>query len=418
MLDCIFPLITCFNTAQKTKNKTRYFLLKQKGKKKKKTLMTDFAPSRAPIPPAPTSANTEPTDEEPLDVSTVMAGGIPKHGTQVQNQKIDKDFVEKIMRQLETQAGPRFGPYVAKASPFVIHAVNGVDAAYPYLVRVVDAGKQGWKFLEPFGPEQYWPLIFGLFMCFFGGAYMLLIAAIEALRMTVWDKLTQSFSVLYNNYSKASVASKKDDELDLNHDGIADVLQRTREENLSRKFYIFMRAVNPDQVMDALVMLWSAILTTIGTVRMKMAQCLTFGVALGETIYEPLQPTIEPALREALPTDLKHWAKRGAKMAFSFCGMMVAYVFQRLITAVHTSTRGAMLSVAAAIRICKKKGINCPFNEGEKTTVLVSWFLAFIGFYFQWTSNFAAPFPFNVVLLPFSIIENFLSVAIFLGFGM
>ena len=54
--------------------------------------------------------------------------------------------------------------------------------------------------------------------------------------------------------------------VDENEDGIPDVLQRTQHENLSRRFYIFMRSVDPDQVTDALVMLWSATLTVIGTV--------------------------------------------------------------------------------------------------------------------------------------------------------
>lgn len=348
------------------------------------------------------------------------ATAIPPAGAPIQKRsKIDKKTVEDTMKELASNCPAAVAPYVEKATPVVVAVINGIDMAYPYCVKVYAGGEAAWKFIEPYGPEQYFGLLFGFFLLFFGGAYFMLVAAIEALRITgVYDKLYKSYTTFYVNYQRASEAQAKDDLLDENNDGVLDHLQRTEKENLSRKIYIFAKSVAPDEVSDAAIMGWNAILAIISTVRVHAARCLTFGIAMGETLYTPLRPTVEPAIKKALPDDLSKWAPTVTRHIFSVGGIFFAYMMQRVITGFHTATRGAMLTVAALLRICEKRGITVPLKEGDKVTVMACWALAAIGFYFQWSNGFSAPFPFNVMLLPFTLCEWFLNFAVAVGLDM
>ena len=62
-------------------------------------------------------------------------------------------------------------------------------------------------------------------MCFFGGAYLLLIAAIEAWRASSWDQNKKDLQILWSDMLKVREAHKKDNTEDIDGDGIADVDQ-------------------------------------------------------------------------------------------------------------------------------------------------------------------------------------------------
>jgi hypothetical protein len=69
------------------------------------------------------------------------------------------------------------------------------------------------------------PAIAGFVLVFFGGNFFTLAAAVEAYRMIGFDETKTALVALHKSYKVAMEASKKDDEVDDDGDGIADVKQ-------------------------------------------------------------------------------------------------------------------------------------------------------------------------------------------------
>lgn len=66
-----------------------------------------------------------------------------------------------------------------------------------------------WKRISPYHPELLAPAFMGLVMCFFGGSYMTLIAAVEAYRLTGWESTHKCIVDLYEDFQKVAEANKK-----------------------------------------------------------------------------------------------------------------------------------------------------------------------------------------------------------------
>ena len=70
--------------------------------------------------------------------------------------------------------------YVVKAAPFLGAAGAGVEVAMPYAEKAYEKIMAFWEFLQPYHPEDMACVIFGLFMCFFGGEFPALIKSFKA----------------------------------------------------------------------------------------------------------------------------------------------------------------------------------------------------------------------------------------------
>jgi len=319
-------------------------------------------------------------------------------------------IVAPILQQAEQRLGPVYGGYVRKATPFILQGANACDKAYPYVVAAYAQALSLYALIQPYKPERFLTLVWGIFLCFFGGAYMMLVAAYEALRLTVMDRLSTALGVLYRNYRAARIASKKDDE----QNGAA--VSGAVEERLTQKVYVFLRAVNPDEVNEATSALWAGLLTVLATMRLTLAQCITFGYSLGGTAHRACGAGVEEGVKQVLPPELQKWAPRITKQGFAAIGVLVALMFQRVITGFHSAVQGGEIAVKAAIVLLKQQGKLGPnFPENSREVHLACITLSAVGFYYQFSTDFGTPFPFGLLFLPASIIEWVLSVMLSIG---
>ena len=305
---------------------------------------------------------------------------------------------------------PKYKPHIDKATPILVKAGDLLDNAYPYMRRAYFTGEQYWEKLQPYNPAQFSPLILGLIICFFGGSYLTLIAAIECVRLVVWQRMFAAFKVLVENYNAAYEASKRDDLIDDDNNGVADVLEISKKELLTRKIYLFFRTVKPDQVTEALSTIWMGLLSVVATLRVNFAQAVTLGCSLGEICDCHCRKYLEPAMGAFLPDDLAKWAPVASGYIFRFLGCMLAWMIKRFITGFHAAMRGADMFVTNAIILAKKSGyVNESFDtNGPQASALIS-LVAFVGFYWQVSNNFGLPFPLNILMFPASVVEWVLS---------
>ena len=114
-------------------------------------------------------------------------------------------------------------PYAEKAVP-VVAAVAGMWATIlPYLSQAFDICYKAYLYIEPY--EGLQQMLFGLVLTFLGGTFITTIAAWEAFKMCGYDKTKKAIGTLYQSYLVAKAASDKDDAVDDDGDGVADVQQ-------------------------------------------------------------------------------------------------------------------------------------------------------------------------------------------------
>lgn len=308
---------------------------------------------------------------------------------------------------------PQYKTHINTVGPYVVMAGDAVDASYPYLVAAYKKGCDLWELARPYHPEQYGPLFLGIVMCFFGGSYVTIIAAVEAVRLSVWQRLWTGFDVLYKNYKIAEAESKKDDMVDADGNGVADVLEISDRELLTRKLYLFARTVDPNQVADSTTNIWSAFLAVVATLRVHFAQAITLGSSLGEMAQGHLSKSTLPLVQKALPQDLQKWSPVVDGFMFKFIGVLAAWFLSRIISGFHAAIRGANMFVVNAIILARQRGfVDEAFDEKSAKASGLAMVLAALGFYWQLSNGFSVPFPLNVLLLPITIVEWLLTIFI------
>ena len=86
---------------------------------------------------------------------------------------------------------------------------NGVEKALPHVVAAYDKVVELKVKAEPYRLELLTPAFIGIIMCFFGGSYMTLIAAVEAYRTTGWESTYECLTHLYTDFCAIIEANKK-----------------------------------------------------------------------------------------------------------------------------------------------------------------------------------------------------------------
>jgi len=124
----------------------------------------------------------------------------------------------------------KLSPIVEKIMPVINVLTNALNATWPYVQKAIAFVEEVQKKLEPYHPEELVNVFFGLFLVFFGGMYLTLLATVEAYRMCGWSQTKQYLLDLYADYIVVRDASRKDDLVDENNDGIADVNQISKKE--------------------------------------------------------------------------------------------------------------------------------------------------------------------------------------------
>lgn len=76
-------------------------------------------------------------------------------------------------------------PYIRAVAPLIVAAAHTADALFPYVEKAWDMGWKAWKVVAPYRSD-WWPIVFGLMLIFFGGSLPLTIAAVEAFRLCGW----------------------------------------------------------------------------------------------------------------------------------------------------------------------------------------------------------------------------------------
>ncbi len=279
---------------------------------------------------------------------------------------------------------------------------------YPYLQRGADAAQKLWKKLEPYHPLELAGVVYGLALALFGSYYLLLIASVESARQMGFTKFTRHMKSLYEQYRKVHEQHLIDNAKDDDGNGIPDVDEISRQELFTRKLKLFARAIDPEQVSDALHGLFVAFSGVVATLRVQFAQTLALGVALADAC-KPLLAQVVPIISRAVDEKYRQWVPFLFSTALrTFC-VYLAFWVQRFISAYYSAVRGGRMVAAAGLSYLVRHHYIAPLTGDRETLVhnAVALSVAALGLFFQW-NMWTLPILLRIALFPFSIAENVL----------
>mmetsp|Transcript_532 Transcript_532/g.1461 ORF Transcript_532/g.1461 Transcript_532/m.1461 type:complete len:371 (-) Transcript_532:441-1553(-) len=266
-------------------------------------------------------------------------------------------------------------------------------------------------------PTNMLQMIFGVALCFFGGTFTASIAAIEGFRQMGFKQTLADIHDVMEQVHRVKLASDKDDRLDDDHDGIADVDEIPPAELAKRKMKLAMVTVeDPAKLSRALSSLWAAYLAVLATLKLQFAQTTAIALGIVEVVQFPITRALAPFLAQALGPDLKHWVETVLDTAVKLVAIIFAWNLQMIISAFYSGIRGGRMFALALCEVIHERGwgqhverlpgVAKPFHPDTSfLDELVGYTLGAIGFTWQLYTGFTLFFPLNLALLPLEIVE-------------
>jgi len=344
---------------------------------------------------------SEVTSEGFLKVAPASApsAALPRVPSQ---SEVENDRVLDLISRASASAPPTLAVYLKQAAPAIVlmwkFVVNFVAPFYMGLwalcLRVYETL-----------PLELLEALMGLGMCFAGGAYCTSIAAVEAFRVTGWETTRRALRDVYFEAKNIQAAHAADDKKDDDRDGKADVLALAPAELLQRKVKVLALAVkDPDKMMAALGGLYTSWLAVQGTLRLQYAKTITLGVSIANELEKPAMSWLVPIVVPLIPPAYHHWIPSIIRASIKSVAVFIAWQLQIVISAVQSAIRGGRLAARKTLSYCDRHGhIHVPDIDGLGE--VIGYTLAVFGFYTQWQWGFGLPFPLNLIMLPFTMIE-------------
>lgn len=296
--------------------------------------------------------------------------------------------------------------YILKAAPFVGKAADLAELAIPHLIHAYQKFEEVREKAKPYKLELLIPSFIGLIMCFFGGTFLTLIAAVEAYRLTGWKSTAACVEALLDDFQKLKLANEKDDEEDLDGDGVADVQQISNDALVKRKILMFLKTVDPKRLTDAVGGINAGFLAVVATLKMQFAKAITLGSAIANNIKVPADKYVTPWVEKVLPPEYKRWGQPLVHWHIDGIAISIAWTVQRVLSAWHSALIGGLLVSRNMLEYLCVMGVLPNINH-EDTIVdeIAGYALSAVGLLFQLTNRFGLPFPLNVLLFPLTVLE-------------
>jgi len=167
--------------------------------------------------------------------------------------------------------------------------------------------------------------------------------------------------------------------------------------------------MNPERASAALSGIYMGFLAVVAVLRVEFAQTVALGATIGSIFERGASHLLESVLKSAIPKDFHKWIPVLISYGCRIIGVSIAWTVQRYISAFYSAIRGAQMCVKGGLDYLKKEGHTVPFDETSIIAAAGIAALAFLGFWWQVGTGFSIPFPLNVLLLPLSLLEYFLT---------
>lgn len=323
------------------------------------------------------------------------------------NMPVTSDIKEsrRVDSLIRSAANSNVGELIKKFKPAIEAFSIVADKIAPYVTLIWSYANLIYNVL----PIDIFKAILGLILVFYGGVFVLTIAAVETFYMTGWQTFYVSFIWLKQNFSNLWEKSRKDDEVDEDGDGVADVLQITAKELFTRKVaFFFANCSDPQKCMDMVSAISSSFVGVYSVLKVEFSRTIALGVVIGEALRKPAAYFLVPIISTALPKTYHQWISPCINIACKSIAITIAWFIQKIVSSVQSAIRGGLLFSRSVLKYLNDKGYIQFNDEDSYLDEIIGWIIAFYGIFFQINSFFVLPFPLNYLLFPITMFENWL----------
>mmetsp|Transcript_12145 Transcript_12145/g.16773 ORF Transcript_12145/g.16773 Transcript_12145/m.16773 type:complete len:224 (+) Transcript_12145:117-788(+) len=207
--------------------------------------------------------------------------------------------------------------------------------------------------------------------------------------------------------------SKKDDKVDADGNGVADVKEMDSKALLLRKANLVMTKMNPQKVDEAMAAISKVWLSVISVLTVQFARTIALSISISDSLKKTFNRFCTPTIQKAVPKEYQKWVPVVVGWICKSIGMSLAWYIQTVISAVTSALEGGKIAAFAILKFFKDKGMNPAgiIPEDLDDTYVdeaIAYLFAALGVFFQFKLGFDVPFPFNLLLFPFEIAEYYI----------
>lgn len=256
---------------------------------------------------------------------------------------------------------------------------------------------------------EYVQLIIGTVMCFFGGFYPTVFAALQAAEHGGLSTVRKALVALSDEIMVIIEEHKKDDKVDADGDGVADATQINGRELIKRKVKLVLTKMNPEKVNDAIASMYKVWMSVLAVLTIQFARTIAMALTISDFTTKFVNRFLLPIVKAAVPPEYQKWCPVLLDWLCKSIGISIAWHIQTVISAFTSALAGGLIMSCAMLHIFfngKKK------HEDTNADEIASYAFAALGFYFQYYMSFSTPFPLNIILFPVELSEYYIRWAV------
>lgn len=173
----------------------------------------------------------------------------------------------------------------------------------PLIIKYTQMAYDVWNKL----PQNVIKFIIGCIFCFFGGLYPVCFAAIAAMEQAGRADVTAALKDISDEALKIIEESKKDDQVDADGDGKADVDQLEGKELVQRKTLLVIKKMNPEKVDTAMASIYKVWLSVAAVLSLEFARVIAMSLQIADFMKNPVDRFIAPTIQIVVPDDYDKW---------------------------------------------------------------------------------------------------------------
>ena len=350
-----------------------------------------------------------PSESKPISSLAKTLGQakfLPVVSFHAKQEESDASRVQSLLVQNVSRVGDeKVENLLNKFMPLIDPILKVFSQILPHVIHAYDTTL---KFYNSLPLDIIYALL-GLTLVFFGGTYCLMIAALETFYMTGYPQVREGVLYLQEEMRIIFEASKKDDKLDENNDGIADVKQITVKELAHRKIALFFTSCNnPNKCFTMLNQIITSLISVVAVLKVQFAKVIALGNMIGESMRRPIEYVFVPTLGRLVPVKYQKWISPIIGLICKMVAISIAWLIQRIISSVQSAIRGGLIFARRILKLAKEKGYFPSYDEDKYYDEALGWTVAAVGILFQFFFGFGLPFPLNFLLFPLTLFENYL----------
>lgn len=253
-------------------------------------------------------------------------------------------------------------------------------------------------------PLEYVEFFFGFMLCFYGGSYPTVFAALQAaeyggivtLKLALKDISSEAMRIVEEN--------KKENQDDANLSG---------KELLRRKTALVFKKMDPEKVNNAMASIYKVWISVLAVLSIEFARTIALSLAIGKFINKLVDRFVAPTIRSSIPPEYEKWVPILTGWLSKSIGLSIAWAIQTVLSSISSAIAGGLIMSRAMLLILVKNDINLgglitADHEATDVDEIASYVFAFAGICSQFKRGFSVPFPLNVVLYPVQLLEYYI----------